>query len=113
MTCLLLLIVKLCTTLFPSDFLCLLLRGVVPGGAVDAMAFPDFGRSFNAISTIGGRFWPPFTSGTPNVYHLPASITASNVGILELKTLQQLLASGKFYCLLEIQFIRVMTHFKQ
>ena len=26
--------------------------------------------------------------------------TALNVGILELKTLQQLLASGKFYCLL-------------
>ena len=36
-------------------------RGEGPGGHYP----PIFGSSVNPISTIGGRFCPPFTSGTP------------------------------------------------
>ena len=43
-------------------------------GAGRAYAFPDFGRSVNPIPTMGGRLCPPFTCGTPNVFHLPASL---------------------------------------
>ena len=31
-------------------------------------------RSVNPIPTMGGRLCRPFTSGTPNVFHLPASL---------------------------------------
>ena len=33
---------------------------------------PIFGRSVNPISTGEGRSSPPITTGTPNVFHLPA-----------------------------------------
>ena len=42
------------------------------GGAVPPP--PILGRSVNPIPTMGGRFCPPFTSGTLNVFHLPASL---------------------------------------
>jgi hypothetical protein len=32
------------------------------------------GRSVNPIPTIGGRFCPPFTTGTHKFFHLPASL---------------------------------------
>ena len=35
---------------------------------------PIFGRPVNSIPTMGGRFCPPFTGGTPNVFHLPAAL---------------------------------------
>ena len=41
-----------------------------PGGPGGPLAR----RSVNPIPTMGGRFCPPFTSGTPNVFHLPASL---------------------------------------
>ena len=33
-----------------------------------------FGRSVNSIPAEGGRFCPPFTTGTPEFFHLPASL---------------------------------------
>ena len=46
-------------------------------GARGATAPPPkkIGRSLNPIPTMGGgRFCPPFASGTPNVFYLPASL---------------------------------------
>ena len=34
----------------------------------------SFGRSVNSIPTKGGRFCPPFTTGTPKFFNLPASL---------------------------------------
>ena len=34
-----------------------------------------FGRSNTLIPTGEGRLFPPITTGTPNVFHLPASLT--------------------------------------
>ena len=48
-----------------------------PGGPLPPP--PIFGRPVNPIPTMGGRFFPPFTSGTPNVFHLPASLVSTNV----------------------------------
>ena len=45
-----------------------------PGGP---LAPPIFVRSFNPIGTGEGRLSPPMTTGTPNVFHLPASLTSS------------------------------------
>ena len=45
-----------------------------PGGPGGPVAPPIFGRPVNPIPTMGGRFCPPFTSGTPNIFHLPASL---------------------------------------
>ena len=41
-------------------------NGVVPEGAGDAMAPPDFGRTVNPISTKGGRLCTPNNTDTPN-----------------------------------------------
>ena len=35
---------------------------------------PIFGRSVNPIPTGEGRSSPPITTGTPNIFHLPASL---------------------------------------
>jgi hypothetical protein len=48
--------------------------GAGTGGTRGATGPPIFGRPVNPIPTMGGRFWPPFTSGSPNVFHLPASL---------------------------------------
>jgi hypothetical protein len=48
--------------------------GAGTGGAGGPLAPPIFGRPINPIPTMGGRFYPPFTSGTPNVFHLPAPL---------------------------------------
>ena len=45
-----------------------------PGGPGGALAPPIFGRSANPIPTGKGRLSPPITTGTPNVFHLPASL---------------------------------------
>ena len=47
------------------------------GGARGAMAPPIFGRSVNPIPTGEGRLSPPITTGTPNVFHLPASLKSN------------------------------------
>ena len=39
---------------------------------------PIFGRSIYPIPTGGARFCPPFTTGTPKFFHLPASLDISN-----------------------------------
>ena len=49
-------------------------RGVVPGGAGDAMAPPDFGRSVNPISTREERSCPPNNTGTPGFSDLPTAL---------------------------------------
>ena len=36
---------------------------------------PIFGTSVNPIPTGEGRLSPPITTGTPNVFHLPASLS--------------------------------------
>ena len=41
-----------------------------PGGPGGPLAPPIFGRSVNP--TGEGRLSPPITTGTPNVFHLPA-----------------------------------------
>ena len=41
--------------------------GAGTGGAI-------FGRSVNPIPIGEGRLSPPITTGTPNVFHLPASL---------------------------------------
>ena len=38
------------------------------------MGPPIFGRSVNPIPIGEGRLSPPITTGTPNVFHLPASL---------------------------------------
>ena len=43
--------------------------GAGTGGAI-------FGRSVNPIPIGEGRLSPPITTGTPNVFHLPASLYA-------------------------------------
>ena len=44
-------------------------------GAREAAAPPPiFGRSVNPIPTGEGRLSPPITTGTPNDFHLPASL---------------------------------------
>ena len=50
------------------------IRPVVPGGAGGAMAPPDFGRSVNPISTMGGRLCPPNNTGTPGFSDLPVTL---------------------------------------
>ena len=45
-----------------------------PGGPGGHWPPKIFGRQLNPIPTMGGRFCPFFTSGTPNVFHLPASL---------------------------------------
>ena len=47
------------------------------GGAKGATGPPIFGRSVNPIPTEEGRLSPPITTGTPNVFHLSASLTYS------------------------------------
>ena len=37
---------------------------------------PPFFRSVNPIRTREGKLSPPITTGTPNVFHLPASLQA-------------------------------------
>ena len=49
-------------------------RGVVPGGAGDAMTPPDFGRSVIPISTRGDRLCPPNNTGTPGFSDLPTAL---------------------------------------
>ena len=44
------------------------------GGPGGPLAPPIFGRSVNPIPTGEGRLSPPITPGTPNVFHLPASL---------------------------------------
>jgi hypothetical protein len=44
------------------------------GGARGATGPPIFGRSLNPIPTGEVRLSPPITTGTPNVFHLPASL---------------------------------------
>ena len=55
---------------------------VMPEPGWGATAPPIFGRSVNPIPTMGGRFCPPFTRGTPNVFHLPASLHMYSVSHL-------------------------------
>ena len=45
-----------------------------PGGPGGPLAPPIFGRSVNPIPTGEGRLSPPITTGTPNVFHLLASL---------------------------------------
>ena len=46
------------------------------GGARGATGPPPiFGRSVIPIPTGEGRLFPPITTGIPNVFHLPASLT--------------------------------------
>ena len=44
-----------------------------PGGPL--VPPPIFGRSVNPIPTGEGILSPPITTGTPHVFHLPASLT--------------------------------------
>ena len=48
-----------------------------PGGPGGPLAPPIFGRSVNPILTGEGRLSPPITTGTPNVFHLPALLYGS------------------------------------
>ena len=45
-----------------------------PGGPGGPLAPQIFGRSVNPIPTGEGRLSPTITTGTPNVFHLPASL---------------------------------------
>ena len=51
------------------------IRGVVPWGAGDAMAPPDFGRSVNPISTRGTDYVHLITTGTPGFSDLPTALS--------------------------------------
>ena len=46
-----------------------------PGGPGGPLAPPIFDRLVNPIPTGKGRLCPPITTGTPNVFHLPASLS--------------------------------------
>ena len=58
-----------------------------------------FGRSVIPISTSrGGRFWPPFTTGTLKIFHLPASLQSNHLMVLmSKKVIQSLFCSWKSY----------------
>ena len=45
-----------------------------PGGPGVSLVPPIFGRSVNPIPTGEGRLSPSITTGTPNVFPLPASL---------------------------------------
>ena len=47
------------------------MKPVVPGGAGDAFAPPDFDRSINPISIKWGILCPPSNIGTPGFSDLP------------------------------------------
>ena len=49
-------------------------RPVVSGGTGGPMTPPDFGRSFNPISTNGDRLCPPNNTGTPGFSDLPTAL---------------------------------------
>ena len=51
------------------------------GGPGGPLAPPIFGRSVNPIPTGEGRLSPPITTGTPNVFHLPASLISNTLSI--------------------------------
>ena len=53
-----------------------------PGGPGGPLAPPIFGRSVNPIPIGEGRLSPPITTGTPNVFHLPASLNESPFNVL-------------------------------
>ena len=55
-----------------------------PGGPL-ARPLPIFGRSNNPIPTGEGRLCPPITTGTPNNFQLPASLTSTYIIIFEQK----------------------------
>ena len=44
------------------------------GGGQGGIGPPIFGRSLNPIPTGEGRLSPPISTGTSNVFHLPASL---------------------------------------
>ena len=44
------------------------------GGPGGPLALPIFCRAVNPIQTGGGRLSSPITTGTPNVFHLPAPL---------------------------------------
>ena len=50
-------------------------------GTGGPLAPPIFGKSVNPIPTGQGRLSPPITTGTPNLFHLPASLTGASVGM--------------------------------
>ena len=54
-----------------------------PGGPGGPLAPPIFGRSVNPIPTGEGRLSPPITTGTPNVFHLPASLGIMAIPVVE------------------------------
>ena len=60
-----------------------------PGGPGGPLAPPIFFRSFNPIGTGEGKLSPPITTGTPNVFHLPAALTDTLYGILYSSTFTQ------------------------
>ena len=49
-----------------------------PEGPGGPLAPPILGRSINPIRTGEGRLSPPITTGPPNVFHLPASLSHIN-----------------------------------
>ena len=71
------------------DIICTLLQHITvmpePGGPGGPLAPPMFGRSVNPIPTGEGRLSPPITTGTPNVFHLPASLFRIEIDQLCLK----------------------------
>ena len=52
-----------------------------PGGLGGPLAPLIFGRSVNPISTGEGRLSPPITTGTPNVFHLPESLSSIPINV--------------------------------
>ena len=57
-----------------KPFLVILLSEAGTGGPGGPLAPSILCRSFNPIWTGEGRLSPPITTGTPNVFHLPASL---------------------------------------
>ena len=49
------------------------------GGHRGATGPPIFGRSVKPIPTKECRLSPPITTGTPNVFHLPASLIYTGI----------------------------------
>ena len=59
-----------------------------PGGPGGPLAPPIFGRSVNPIPTGEGRLSPPITTGTPNVFQLPASLRNRTKSLYSLRDSQ-------------------------
>ena len=71
-----------------------------PGGPGGPLAPPIFCISVNPISTGEGRLSPPITTGTPNVFHLPAALSTVQLTSIKVSRQSRIVLQKNATCLL-------------